>query len=369
MKLAESIGATQAAHDLGIARSLVSSWKKSLATEGKDAFRGKGHPTEEQSEMLRLRRENATLRMEREILKEAAEFARAIVQYGFIFEHQIFYPLRLLCRALDVTKGGYLRWRNHPHSARDEQDTDLIRRIAGIQAANRQTYGSPRVQATLQHQGVAVSRKRVPRLMREAGLNAEVPRIRVAPTDSDHDSPIADNVVERDFTATAPNQKWVTDITYIRTDEGWLYLSAILDLYSRKVIGWAMDQTMETSLVTRSLDMALANRRPATGLIHHSDRGSQYASSDYRQRLIQSGITISMSRRGNCHDNACAESFWGRLQVELVYRQRFVTRAQARQSIFDYIETFHNHTRIHSAIGYVTPQAYEEAYYASLHVA
>ena len=193
--------------------------------------------------------------------------------------------------------------------------------------------------------------------------------MRLVTTDSDHDSPIADNVIDRDFTATAPNQKWVTDITYIRTDEGWLYLSAILDLYSRKVVGWAMDPTMETSLVIRALDMALANRRPAQGLIHHSDRGSQYASSDYRQKLSQSGITISMSRRGNCHDNACAESFWARLKVELVYRQRFATRDEARQAIFDYIETFHNRTRIHSAIGNVAPQAYEDAYYARIHAA
>ena len=266
------------------------------------------------------------------------------MKYDFIFEQQIFYPLRLLCRTLGVTKGGYLRWRSHPHSARDEQDTDLIRRIADIQAANRQTYGSPRVHAALRHQGVAVSRKRVARLMRKAGLNPEMPRIRITTTDSDHDSPIADNVIDRDFTAPEPNQKWVTDITYIRTDEGWLYLSAILDLYARKVVGWAMDQTMGAALITKSLDMALANRRPAQGLIHHS--------------------TISMSRRGDCHDNACAESFWARLKVELVYRQRFATRDAARQSIFATIETFYNRTRIHSAIGNVTPQAYEDAYYA-----
>ena len=154
-----------------------------------------------------------------------------------------------------------------------------------------------------------------------------------------------------------------------RTDEGWLYLSALLDLYARKVVGWAMDQTMETSLVIRALDLALTNRRPAQGLIHHSDRGSQYASSDYQQKLSQSGLTISMSLRGNCHDNACAESFWARLKVELVYRQRFATRDEARQAIFEYLETFHNRTRIHSAIGNVAPQAYENAYYARIHAA
>lgn len=286
------------------------------------------------------------------------------MKYGFILEHQLFYPVRLLCRTLGVTKGGYLRWRHHPHSHRAEQDTVLIQQIAVIQSGARQIYGSPRVQASLRRQGMTVSRKRVARLMREAGLNAQAPRIRVVTTDSDHDSPIAENVIDRDFTATAPNQKWATDITYIRTDEGWIYLSAILDLFSRKVVGWAMDQTMETSLVRRALDQALANRCPAHGLIHHSDRGSQYASSEYRQRLLQAGVTISMSRRGNCHDNACAESFWARLKVELVHRHRFATRADARQAIFEYIEVFHNRTRIHSAIGYVTPQAYEDAYHA-----
>jgi putative transposase len=197
----------------------------------------------------------------------------------------------------------------------------------------------------LRDQGVAVSHKRVARLMRDVGLNAQMPRIRVVTTDSVHGSPIPENVIDRDFKSTAPNQKWVTDITYIHTDEGgWVSLSAILDLYSQKVVGWSMDQTLETSLVTRSFDMAPANRHPADGLIPHSDRGSQYASSDYRQRLVQTDITISMSRRGNCHDNACAESFWVRLKVELVHRQRFATRAEARRAIFQYIEVFHNRT-------------------------
>ena len=286
------------------------------------------------------------------------------MKYGFIFTHMPMYPLSLMCRVLGVTKGGYLHWRNHPHSARSDRDAHLTRKIVMIQDASRRTYGSPRVHQALRGMGEFVSRKRVARLMQEAGLQAEVPRIRVVTTDSDHDSPIADNVLDRAFTASAPNQKWVTDITYIPTDEGWLYLSAIIDLFSRKVIGWAMDGTMATSLVTRALDQALDNRRPTAGLIHHSDRGSQYASAHYRDRLTQAGITISMSRRGNCHDNACAESFWARLKVECIHRHRFATRDEARQAIFEYIETFYNRTRIHSSLGYRTPQAFEDAYHA-----
>jgi transposase InsO family protein len=272
-----------------------------------------------------------------------------------------------MCRALNVTKSGYLRWRHRPRSDRELRDVELTRQIASIQAEHRQVYGSPRVHAVLRRDGESISRKRVARLMREAGLGAETPRVRVMTTDSDHESPIADNVLDRDFTASAPNQTWVTDITYIPTDEGWLYLSTIIDLFSRKAVGWAMGETLATSLVTTALDQALANRRPGSGLLHHSDRGSQYASGDYRARLTQAGITISMSRRGNCHDNACAESFWARLKVELVYRRHFATRAEARQAIFEYIEVFYNRTRIHSAIGYDTPEHFEEVYHAAQH--
>ena len=182
-------------------------------------------------------------------------------------------------------------------------------------------------------------------------------------TDSDHDQPVAENLLDRDFTATAPDQKWATDITYVPTDEGFLYLAAIEDLFSRKIVGWAMDAHMETSMVLRALDMAMTNRQPQATLIHHSDRGSQYASHDYRQRLLDRGIAISMSRRGNCYDNACAESLWARLKVELVYRRRFRTREEARHAIFQYIEVFYNRLRRHSALGYLSPDAFEADYH------
>jgi putative transposase len=275
-----------------------------------------------------------------------------------------FYPIVVMCRALNLTKSGFQRWRHHPLSRHAQRDADLIPTIVDIHQSHRGTYGSPRVFKELRHRGTRVSRKRVARLMREAGVSAAPLRVRVVTTDSDHDSPIAPNLLNRDFTATAPNQKWVTDITYIPTDEGWLYLSAILDLYSRRIVGWAMEATMETSLITKALRQALDDRQPGQGLMHHSDRGSQYASQAYREQLNQAGITMSMSRRGNCYDNACAESFWARLKVELVYRQRFATREAARQAIFEYIEVFYNRIRRHSALGDISPEAFERAYHA-----
>jgi len=285
------------------------------------------------------------------------------VRYGFIFEHMPFYPIKRMCHALEVSMSGFHRWRHHPRCRRRVEDERLKQEITVIADEGRGVYGSPRIHRGLRGRGRKISRKRVARLMQEIGLRAAAPPRRVRTTDSDHDDPIADNVLDRDFTATAPDQKWVTDITYIPTDEGWLYLSAIIDLFSHRVVGWAMDQTMTKALVIAALDQAIANRSPTADLIHHSDRGSQYASQDYRERLAAAGITMSMSRRGNCHDNACAESFWARLKSELVYRRRFSTRAEAKQAIFEYIEVFYNRTRMHSSIGYMSPEAFEAAHH------
>lgn len=198
--------------------------------------------------------------------------------------------------------------------------------------------------------------------MRESGIRVLPRRRFVRTTDSDHDHPIAPHLLEQDFRAFAPNQRWVTDITYIPTGEGWLYLAAIVDLFSRRVVGWAMDEHMDRSLVLRSLDMALKSRMPAKGLIHHSDRGSQYASEDYRQALMSRGIAASMSRRGNCYDNAVIESFWHSLKNELVHRRHFSTRAEATLMIFEYIKSFYNRVRLHSSLGYMSPEAFEAAY-------
>lgn len=282
------------------------------------------------------------------------------MKYRFIEEHRPMWHLRTMCRILRASKSGYFAWRDGGEAPRRSADRALMTQIAAIHQQQRKVYGSPRIHRALRQQGTRVSRKRVERLMRCAGIRVTPPRRFTVTTDSNHDHPLAENLLAQDFHATSPNQKWVTDITYIPTGEGWLYLVAIIDLFSRRVVGWAMAATMETSLVRSALDMALGNRSPGKGHIHHSDRGSQYASAAYRQVLHQQGITASMSRRGNCYD--VIESFWHSLKVELVHRRSFATRVEAEQAIFEYIEVFYNRVRLHSSIGYVAPAAFEAAH-------
>lgn len=284
------------------------------------------------------------------------------MRFGFIEAHRCMAPLKVVCRAMQVSVSGFLAWRNRTPGPRRQRDSALAPKIAAFHAASRETYGSPRIHADLREAGEPISRKRVARLMTELGIAGASGRKRIRTTDSNHDNPVAENVLDRDFTATGPNQRWVTDITGIETDEGVLYLSAIEDLFSRKVVGWAMDAHMETSLIVRALDMAISNRQPDAGLLHHSDRGCQYTSGGYRQMLADHQMTVSMSRRGNCYDNACAESFWGRLKVELIYRQHYRTRAEAKAAVFEFVEVFYNRTRRHSALGFLSPDAFEAAY-------
>lgn len=281
------------------------------------------------------------------------------MRYAFIEEHRPMWRLKAMCRALQVTKVGYFAWRNSPESRRSSEDSALTVRIKAVHAQFRQRYGSPRIQRELEADGIAVSRKRVARLMREAGISAQPVRRFVVTTDSKHDKPIAANLLNQDFSAQRPNQRWVTDITYVPTHEGWLFLAAVMDLYSRRIVGWAMDSTMTTRLVLSALHMAIGNRRPDGGLVHHSDRGSQYASEEYRSSLAAFQITPSMSRTACCYDNAAMESFWATLKRELVHRRTFARRADARSEIFDYIEGFYNRVRRHSSLGYLAPEAFE----------
>jgi transposase InsO family protein len=267
--------------------------------------------------------------------------------------------LPIMCRMLGVSKSGYFAWRDGRESPRRSQDRALSVYIQAIHTKSRQTYGSPRIHHELKANGIAVGKKRVERLMKAAGI-AVVPHRRfVITTDSDHDQPVAPNLLEQDFTADAPNQRWVTDITYIPTGEGWLFLAAIVDLYSRKVVGWAMQPTMQRSLVLNALTMAVTDRQPSAGLIHHSDRGSQYASDDYRNALAAHGMVASMSRPACCYDNAVAESFWHTLKNELIHRRQFQTRDEAQHAIFEYIEVFYNRTRRHTSIGNISPTDFE----------
>jgi transposase InsO family protein len=270
-----------------------------------------------------------------------------------------FYPVRLLCRCLEVSRAGFYAWRQRPRSPRSLEDTQISVEIRASHAESRRTYGSPRVLRDLREQGRRVSRKRVARLMRECGLVARRRRRFRATTDSKHPFPVAANVLMRDFEVPAPNTAWVTDLTYVATAEGWLYLAVILDLFSRRVVGFAMSDRITRELVLEALRRALAKRPGVRDLIHHSDRGSQYASHDYRRALEQEGITCSMSRRGNCWDNAVAESFFGTLKVELIHERPWATRAAAEAAITEYIEDFYNVRRRHSSLGYLSPLAFE----------
>jgi putative transposase len=263
---------------------------------------------------------------------------------------------------MQVSRCGYYTWCKRPPSQREQANQKLTERIKRLFTQSDQTYGSPRIYRDLKAQGVACSERRIARLMRLANLKATLPKRFVVTTDSNHALPVAKNLLDRQFGSATPDTKWSADISYLWTGEGWLYLAVVLDLFSRRVVGWAMDTTLERSLVLSALGMAITNRHPSAGLLCHSDRGSQYASGDYQQALSDAGIVCSMSRKGNCWDNAPTEAFFATLKRECVYRHRFGTRSQARTIIFRYIEVWYNRKRRHSALGYVSPVQFEQQY-------
>lgn len=281
------------------------------------------------------------------------------MRYRVIQEHDRRYPIRVMCRALAVSAAGYYAWRSRPESARSSQTRTLLSAIRVIHRESRETYGSPRIWNALVKQGHRVGEHRVARLMRHGGIRAKTVTKWRATTQSQHRFPVAANTLDRAFTVAAPNRVWAGDLTYVWTMEGWLYLAVLLDLYSRRVVGWAMGPRLTGELVEQALTMALVNRIPRAGLVHHSDRGSQYAATSYRHVLAAHGITASMSRKGNCWDNACIESFFGTLKRELVYHRHYATRDDATQDIFEYIEVFYNRQRRHSTLGYHSPAEYE----------
>ena len=266
-------------------------------------------------------------------------------------------------RALAVSRNGFYAWLGREESKHDREDTRLGALIRGIYDDNRFVYGAPRIHKALQKAGETCSRKRVARIMRRMKLRSKATRrYRVKTTDSKHEHPIAPDLLKRNFTASAPNRVWVSDITYIGTDEGWLYLAVVMDLFSRKIVGWSMSSGMDVSLVLAALDMAVEGRRPAPGCIFHSDRGSQYASADFRAALAVPGLVASMSRSGNCYDNAAAESLHHTVKTECVLHHDYATRDEARACVFDYIESFYNRRRMHSSIGYHSPEQFELAH-------
>jgi putative transposase len=281
--------------------------------------------------------------------------------FRFIDDHRDLWPVRLLCETLEVSTAGYYAWRARPASARQQRRAALVVQIRAIHAEFKGRYGSPRIHAELAALGQDCCVNTVAKLMHDNDIRAKTARKFRCTTDSNHDLPVAENVLDRQFDPAAPNEAWVADITYIPTREGWLYLAAVEDLYSRRVVGWSMANDLESRLVVNALAMAVERRLPGEGLLAHSDRGSQYASEHYQLLLEKHGITCSMSRRADCWDNAPMESFFASLKKELVHDADFATRAEARGAIFEYIEIFYNRQRRHSSLGYVSPVEYEQS--------
>ena len=288
------------------------------------------------------------------------------MKFRFIADHQEEWPVRMMCEVLGVSPAGYYAWRPRPESARAAANRRLLADVRRVQVQHQGRYGSPRIHATLRAEGRGVSRGRIERLMRQHGIRAAASRrSRPVTTDSRHGLPVAPNLLEQRFVASAPNQVWLADLTYVPTGEGWLYLAAVLDLATRKIVGWAMRDHLRTELAAAALVMATQRQRPAPGLVHHSDRGSQYAAGQYRQLLAKAGMKASMSRTGNCYDNAPMESFFHTLKVELVHQRRWATRDEARRDLFSYVEGYYNRQRMHSALGYLSPEQAEQTWRAN----
>nr|WP_099513367.1 IS3 family transposase [Microvirga ossetica] len=343
------------ADDLGVNRSTLARWM----AEHQDMRPSSATPPNEDivDELKRLRRENEVLRQERDILKKATAFFQGgkSMRFKLIDAAKAEFPIQRLCQVLEVSQSGYFAWRSRPASPRQREDLVLLAHIRSAFTLSNETYGSPRMTRELQDEGLPIGRRRTARLMRENGLKARQKRRFKRTTDSHHAFPIAPNLLEQDFSAERPNQKWAADISYLWTNEGWLSLAVILDLFARRVVGWAVSDSLHTELALEALRKALAIRRPGEGLTHHADRGSQYCSTAYQAELRKHGIRISMSGTGNCFDNAVVETFFKTLKSELVWRTVFQTRAEAKKAIGRYIDGFYNPVRRHSTLDYVSP--------------
>jgi transposase InsO family protein len=277
------------------------------------------------------------------------------MRYAFIEQYRFTFPVQKMCSLLHVSRSGYYAWRRRPPSAQAQRRAARAARVRAVFEAVGGRYGSPKVTAALRREGDRITQKTVAGLMREQQLRSRTVRKYKATTNSRHGYPVAENRLNQHFVADRPHAVWMGDLTYIPTDEGWLYLATLEDLHTRQIVGWAMGARMTQDLVLQALDRAVRRHRPPAGVLHHTDRGSQYAATAYQQRLGQYGMVASMSRKGNCYDNACIESWHSLLKKELIYLQHFTTRAVAEQAIFEYIEVFYNRQRLHSALGYRTP--------------
>jgi transposase InsO family protein len=281
------------------------------------------------------------------------------MKYWFMDQHRSCHGVQKMCRVIGASRSGYYRWKRQPRSKRLKDNEKILMGIRESHKNSKRTYGSPRITEDLQAKGTTCSENRVARLMRANGIVAKTVKKFKATTNSKHDLPVAENLLKQNFVAEKPNTVWVSDITYIWTLEGWLYLAVILDLYSRQVVGWAMSDRLTSDFAIKALYQAIGRRNPISCCIFHSDRGVQYASADFREALGAFGFIQSMSRKGNCYDNAVAESFFHTLKLEHVYDYRYETRTEAIQSVFEYIEMFYNRQRRHSALGYRSPVSFE----------
>ncbi len=284
------------------------------------------------------------------------------MRFAFIKENEKAFEVKAMCETFEVSRSGYYSWKKRPASETAQRAESLTAEIANIHLKRKEVYGSPRVHSELLDRGHRCCVNTVAKLMRNAGIRAKTKRKFKATTDSRHDRPVAENLLNREFDSpTSPNEVWVTDITYLWTDEGWLYLAAVVDLFTRRVVGWALETRMTSQLVVDALQQAIDQQRPSGEVLCHSDRGSQYASEQYQNQLQENGFVCSMSRKGNCWDNASMESFFATLKKELIHHERYETRQAVRRSLFEYIEIFYNRIRKHSALGYQSPVQFEQA--------
>ncbi|MGK9370139.1 IS3 family transposase [Melioribacter sp. Ez-97] len=353
----EGLSVAEVSRDLGISENSLHRWKKKYLEDRDNAFPGKGKLKPEDEEIRRLERELKRVKMERDILKKAISFFSKDtgVKYMFIKENRGNYPLELMCRVLQVSRSGYYNWLKRQLSSRKIEERKLLEIIRFHYNRSDGRYGSPRITASIRRNGIIVNRKKVARLMRQHNIRAKTKKRYKTTTRQNRKAEASENLVKGNFRSEEKDKVWTSDITYLWTSEGWLYLAVIMDIYSRKIVGWSVSQRLTAEIINRALRIAVMHRNPPAGLIFHSDRGSQYTSKSFRELLKSYQMKQSMSSSGNCYDNAITESFFHTLKTELVNFEKYETREEARQSIFRYIEIFYNRQRLHSALGYLSP--------------
>ncbi|MEW6095459.1 MAG: IS3 family transposase [bacterium] len=358
----EGMSVRRVSRDLGVNENSLHKWKKDYLSDRENAFPGKGRMKPEDEEIRKLKKELSRVTMERDIFKKSHSILRKGkgVKYMFIKENRKKYPIGLMCKILSVSRSGYHHWLKRKLSGRYQEDKRILEIIRFHYNRSNGTYGLPRITAAIRKEGLKVNKKRIARLMKANNIRAKTKRRFKITTKQNSKAKASENIVNQNFRATIKNQLWTSDITYLWTKEGWLYLTVVMDVYSRKIIGWSIDERLSAELVIRALMMAIVHRNPAEGVIFHSDRGSQYSSSNFRSLLKSYRIVQSMSSTGNCYDNAITESFFHTLKIELIYWENYHTREEAKRSIFQYIEINYNRRRLHSALGYLTPVEFEE---------